>query len=94
MKYIEKVYALHSAENAMVNDALFSAQIERIKPVTGKQTQAELATFFGIRQASVSSVVQRRKIPSSWLVTLMCTNNVHPEWILTGTGPLLPTNAT
>ena len=71
----------------MVNDALFSAQIERIKLVTGKQTYAELANFLGIRQSSVSAAVQRGKIPSSWLVTLMCTNNIRPEWILTGTGP-------
>lgn len=64
----------------------FDAQMERIKLVTGKRTQVELAGFFGIRQSSVAAVKRRGKIPSGWLVMLMRVKNVSPEWILTGNG--------
>ena len=65
----------------------FDAQMARIKLVTGKRTQVELADFFGIKQSSISSAVQRGKIPQSWLVILMRVRNIHPEWVLTGDGP-------
>ena len=71
----------------MTTDSVFTAQMARIKLVTGKRTQVELAEFFGIKQSSISSAVQRGKIPSSWLVILMQVKNAHPEWILTGKGP-------
>lgn len=61
--------------------------MERIKLITGKRTQIELADFFGIRQSSISDAKRRGKIPSGWLVILMRVKNVHPEWILTRTGP-------
>ena len=65
----------------------FDTQMERIKLITGKRTQIELADFFGIRQSSISDAKRRGKIPSGWLVILMRVKNVHPEWILTRTGP-------
>ena len=65
----------------------FDAQMERIKLITGKRTQVELADFLGIRQSSISDAKRREKIPSGWLVILIRVKNVHPEWILTGTGP-------
>ena len=63
------------------NSQIFDAQMDRIKLVTGKRTQAELAGFFGIRQSSVSCAVRRGKIPTRWLVILTRVKNVHPEWI-------------
>lgn len=66
---------------------VFEEQMSRIQEVTGKKTQVELAEYLGIRQSSVSSAVQRGKIPADWLVTLIRTKDVHPEWILTGLGP-------
>ena len=65
----------------------FQAQMDRIHFVTQTRTQVELADFLGIRQSSVSDAKRRERIPSDWLVTLMRTKNVYPEWILTGNGP-------
>lgn len=73
--------------NGFEPKSLFATQMERIKLVTGKRTQAELARFFGIRQSSVSEAKRRGKIPSGWLVILMLVKSVYPEWILTGEGP-------
>ena len=70
-----------------MRNQIFDTQMERIKLITGKRTQVELAEFFGIRQSSVSDAKQRGKIPSSWLVILMRVKNVFPEWVLTGKGP-------
>ena len=66
---------------------IFEEQMRRVQEVTGKKTQAELAEYLGIRQSSVSSAVNRGKIPADWLVTLIRTKDVHPEWVLTGLGP-------
>ena len=74
----------------IVRSTAFEAQMERIKLVTGKRTQVELADFLGIRQSSVSDAKRRGKIPSAWLVILMRIKNVNPEWILTGNGPCFP----
>ncbi len=67
--------------------ARFNEQMERIKFITGKRTQIELADLLGIKRSSVADAKRRGKIPSSWLVILMRVKNVHPEWILTGKGP-------
>jgi len=66
---------------------VFNEQIQRIHEVTGKKTQADLADFLGIGQSSVSDAKRRGKIPADWLVTIIRTRDVHPEWILTGLGP-------
>lgn len=55
--------------------------------MTGKKTYAELADFLGIRQSSVSDAKRREKIPQEWLATITRTKSVHPDWILTGSGP-------
>lgn len=68
------------------HEVSFDAQMERIKLMTGKKTQIELAHFLGVRQSSISDAMRRGKIPSSWLVILLHTKNVNPEWILTGKG--------
>ena len=70
-----------------MGNQIFDAQMERIKLITGKRTQVELADFFGIQQSSISDAKRRGKIPSSWLVVLMQAKNVFPEWVLTGKGP-------
>ena len=65
----------------------FDAQFERIKLITGKQTQIELADFLGIRQSAISDAKRRGKLPSGWLVILMRIKRVNPEWVLAGHGP-------
>lgn len=70
-----------------MGNQIFDAQLERIKLITGKRTQVELADFLGIRQSAISDACRRGKISSGWLVILLRVKNVHPEWILTGKGP-------
>ena len=66
----------------------FDEQMERIKLITGKRTQTDLAALLGIRQSSVYDAKRRGKIPSGWLAILMRYKHVNPEWILTGNGPI------
>ncbi len=67
---------------------IFDAQMERIKLITGKNTQVELADLLGVKQCSVSDAKRRGKIPAGWLVILMRYKHANPEWILTGKGPM------
>lgn len=67
--------------------AVFEEQMDRIRLMTGRQTQVELAAFFDVSQAAVSDAKRRRKIPAEWLLTLFRMKNILPEWILTGMGP-------
>lgn len=66
----------------------FDEQMERIKLITGKKTQIELAELLGIKQSSISDAKRRGSIPANWLIMLMRLNYANPEWILTGDGPL------
>ena len=70
-----------------MENQIFDAQMERLKLVIRKHTATDLADFFGVPESTVSAAVRRGKMPSSWLVILMRVKNVHPEWILTDTGP-------
>lgn len=65
----------------------FDSQMERIRFITGTETQAKLADLLGVRQSFISDAKRRGKIPSSWLVILIRCRNANPEWILTGNGP-------
>lgn len=65
----------------------FAEQMERIKRITGKKTQTELAYLLGVKQSSISDAKRRGKIPSNWLVILMRYKHANPEWILTENGP-------
>ena len=73
--------------NALGLASSFDEQMTRIQLVTGTRTQIELADLLGIRQSSISDAKRRGKIPADWLITIMRTKDVHPEWILTGNGP-------
>ena len=66
----------------------FDEQMERIKLITGKRTQLELADLLGVKQSSVSDAKRRGKIPSGWLVMLMRYKHANPDWVLTGSGPV------
>lgn len=67
---------------------IFGEQMERIKLITGKRTQAVLADLLDVRQSFVSDAKRRGKIPSNWLVMLTRYKHANPEWILTGKGPM------
>ena len=64
----------------------FDEQMERLFHSTKARTQAELAAVLGITQPSLSDAKKRKAIPADWLVTLMQTMRVNPEWIITGMG--------
>jgi hypothetical protein len=65
----------------------FDQAMARIKEVTGKRTQVELAALLGIRQSSVSDAKRRGSVPADWLLTLVSKTGTNPAWILTGKGP-------
>ncbi len=67
-------------------NASFDDQLDRIKLITGKRNQIELANFLGIRQSSISDAKRRGRIPSDWLIILQQAKNANIEWILTGNG--------
>lgn len=64
----------------------FDAALERIREITGKRTQVELAAVLNIRQSSISDAKRRRSIPAEWLVRLLRQYGTNPDWILTGLG--------
>lgn len=66
---------------------VFNEQIRRIQSVTGVRTQAELAQVLGVKQSSISDAKRRGKIPPGWLLVLLRTHKIYPEWILDGKGP-------
>jgi Bacteriophage CI repressor helix-turn-helix domain. len=61
--------------------------LARIFLVSGCRTQSDLARMLGIRQSSISDAKRRKSIPPEWLLKLLRLTNVHPDWILTGSGP-------
>ena len=66
----------------------FSEQLERIKQLTGTQTQADLAKFLGVQQPAISAAIMRGKVPDGWLIFLLKRLRANPEWILSGRGPV------
>lgn len=59
--------------------------IGRIFEVTGAETYQDLATELGITQPSVAYVVKRNKgIPPGWMLTLLCSYSINPQWIMYG----------
>ena len=65
----------------------FEDQMNRIRRITGKLTQVELADFFGIKQSAVSDANRRKIIPAEWLTVLAEKLGIAPEWVLTGNEP-------
>ncbi|WP_035063787.1 helix-turn-helix domain-containing protein [Nitratidesulfovibrio termitidis] len=61
----------------------------RVYEVTGTSVQKDLARVLGIGQSSVSIVNRTGNIPADWLLTLLRSHGINPDWILTGTGPRL-----
>ena len=67
----------------------YSSAMERIRAVTGCETQRELGRFLGINQSAISDAKRRGTIPAEWLLTLLRGKGINPDWILTGKGALL-----
>ena len=71
----------------------FEAVMARIHAVTETRTQVQLAGVLDVRQSSISDAKRRASIPDGWLVKLLRTHLVLPDWILTGKGPQYLNNA-
>ncbi len=56
-------------------------------------TPQELAAFLGITPSTLAKAKKSGKIPSDWLLTILCVKNIFPQWILTGKGPLYAENS-
>lgn len=64
----------------------FVATMARIKEISGATTQVQLADVLDIRQSSISDAKRRQTIPDGWLVKLLRSHGVLPDWVLTGQG--------
>jgi hypothetical protein len=67
--------------------AAYEAAMARIVGVTGATTQVRLADVLEVRQSSISDAKRRASIPPEWLLKLMRSHQVMPDWALTGQGP-------
>ncbi len=65
------------------------ARLTRVFEAADCRTQMELADVLGIRQSSISDAKRRGVIPPEWLIKLLRTRGINPEWILTGKAPRL-----
>lgn len=64
----------------------FEAKYRRVFEAAGCRTQAELAAFLNIRQASISDAKRRQSVPSDWIVKLYEKKRINLDWVLTGLG--------
>ncbi len=69
--------------------AAYEAAMARIVGVTGAVTQVRMAEVLDVRQSSISDAKRRASIPPEWLLKLMRSHQILPDWILTGQGPKL-----
>lgn len=69
-----------------VEFSIFDEQLQRVRFITKTGSDEELAAYLGVMRAAVSDAIRRSKIPAGWLLTLMVSENINPEWILTGQG--------
>lgn len=65
----------------------FNSQLARIRAVLGLREDAELAEFFGVIAADIAAAQARGRIPAGWLLVLLQTRRISPEWVLRGAGP-------
>ena len=65
----------------------FSEVFDRIKQSTGVKNQSELAELLGYSEMNISSAKKRGRIPAEWLIKLLRSHSVNPDWIITGKGP-------
>ena len=62
----------------------FKNAFNRIRLETEIQNQEQLATFLGIKQASVSGAKKRGQFPRAWAEKVAKHYNLRYEWIVEG----------
>lgn len=67
--------------------AAHEAAMERIKAATGARTQMQLAELLDVRQSSISDAKRRCSIPPEWMIKLLRSHKLLPDWVEFGTGP-------
>ena len=65
----------------------FKDAFNRIRLETEIQNQEQLATFLGIKQASVSGAKKRGQFPRAWAEKVAKQYSLRYEWIMEGTEP-------
>ncbi|EPR43676.1 CI repressor [Desulfovibrio sp. X2] len=65
----------------------FEEVYARVMQAAGAETQMDLARRLGIRQSSVSDAKKKRRVPSSWVLSLCIESGWNPRWLLTGEPP-------
>lgn len=69
------------------NDTV-DAQIKRISLATGIKSQQGLARLLGVRQSAISDARRRGRIPYNWLLTLLISKGITPDWVRSGQGEI------
>ena len=78
---------LPTSKGKQITRVIFSDVFKRIQQVTGVKNQSKLAELLGYHDMTISAAKRRRTIPAAWLVKLLRTHSVNPDWIITGRGP-------
>lgn len=69
------------------NDAV-DEQIKRISLATGIKSQQDLARLLGVRQTAISDARRRGIMPYNWLLTLLISKGINPDWVRSGQGKI------
>ncbi|WP_027186181.1 LexA family transcriptional regulator [Desulfovibrio inopinatus] len=60
--------------------------IERMKEITGRRTQTDLAELLSVAPSTVSIYSRRTSVPDSWIRRLIESHRANPEYLLHGIG--------
>lgn len=67
---------------------LFEAQFERLKKVSGVDTDTAFASFLGLRQGSISGAKKKRQVPHAWFFQIAEKTGASADWLFWGRGPM------
>lgn len=73
--------------DALKDTAAFEDIYSRVMEAAGAETQMDLARRLGIRQSSVSDAKKKKRVPSSWILSLCIESGWNPRWIVSGEPP-------
>ena len=72
----------------MNNYLEFSVCWPRILESTNISNLSELADLVDVSQPTVSRNKKKNTFPRNWAIIIGYKSNIHPEWIMTGKGPI------
>lgn len=71
----------------MAEKSGFEAQLRRLHRVCGTSNMTELASFFQLGIPELAAAKRLGRIPDGWLLFLLRSRGVNPDWLLSGCGP-------